>query len=116
VNPEQTVSEMVGEILDRQASALTDRTGEPFERAMAAALKTHAARQLKELADGDHSGWKAAEWQAMLLRARAEERHYSRLESYMESLEGKESRARYYALLEALSGPRGWIARPAPGG
>jgi hypothetical protein len=31
VRPEQTVSEMRGEVLDRQASTLRDRAGEPFE-------------------------------------------------------------------------------------
>jgi len=107
VNPEQTVSQMVGEVLDRQANALTDRTGEPFERAMSATLETRAARQLKELADGDYGGWRATEWQAMLPRSRAEERRYSWLESYMESFEGKESRAQYYALLEESAGLKG---------
>jgi hypothetical protein len=36
VYPEHTVSEMVGEVLKRQAKSLADRTGEPLESAMSA--------------------------------------------------------------------------------
>jgi hypothetical protein len=100
VHPDQTVSEMVEEVLDRQAKMLVDKTAQPSERAMTAASKTDAARQLKELAGGPYAEWKAAEWQADLPWARAEVRHYSWLESYMEWLEGKEARTQYHALLE----------------
>jgi hypothetical protein len=51
VYPEQTVSEMVDEVLERQATNLADRSGETLERATSATLKTEAARQLKELSE-----------------------------------------------------------------
>jgi hypothetical protein len=81
LHPDQTVSEMVEEVLNRQAKMLAAGTGETFERAMTDALKTDAARRLNELAESPYSGQRAAEWQSGLPRARAEERHYSRLES-----------------------------------
>ena len=101
MHPEQTVLEMVEEVLERQAKSLADQTGEPLEQAMSATLKTQAARQLEELAESAYSEQKAAEWQSMLPWVRAEERHYSWLESYMERLEGKEARLEYYMLVEA---------------
>lgn len=100
MHPEQTVSEMVEEVLRRQARTLADLTGQPFELAMSATLKTDAAQRLRELAEGAYREQKAAEWQAILPWARAEERHYSWLESYMQWLKGKENRASYHALLE----------------
>jgi len=99
VHPEQTVSEMVDEVLERQAANLADRTGEILERAASATSKT-AARRLKELSESAYGEQKAAEWQPGLPRARAQERHYSWLESYVGWLEGKEGRAQYHALLE----------------
>jgi hypothetical protein len=100
VHPEQTVSQMVNEVLQRQAKSLADETGETFERAISATSNTEAARQLKELAESPYSEQKAAEWQAALPWRRAEQRHYMWLESYMEWLEGKEKRTQYHALLE----------------
>ena len=100
MHPEQTVSEMVDKVLERQAKTLADQTGGPLKRAMSATLKTRAARQLKELAESPYSEQKASQWQVGLPWARAEERHYSWLESYMEWLEGREPRAQYHALLE----------------
>ena len=67
---EQTVSEMVVESLVRQAEALSDRTGKPFEEAFVEVLDTPAGRRLGELADGPHRHEKAAEWQAGLLADR----------------------------------------------
>ena len=100
MHSEQTVSEMAEEVLERQARALADQTGEPFERALSATLKSDAAQQLMELAEGDYREWTASEWQANLPWVRAEERHYMWLESYMEWLRGKERRTQYHALLE----------------
>jgi hypothetical protein len=100
VHPDQTISQMVEEVLERQATVLAEGTGESFERAMAAASKTDAARRLKELAEGPYGERKAAEWQASWPLTRVEERHYSWLEGYMEWLEGKEARTQYHALLE----------------
>jgi hypothetical protein len=105
VHPDQTVSEMAQEVIRRQARMLVDQSGQTLEKAMSATLQTDAARQLKELARGE---WKAAEWQTSLPRARAEEPHYSWLESYMEWLGGKERRPEYHAFLEEeLSNLRG---------
>jgi hypothetical protein len=61
VHSEQTVSEMVEEVLKRQAKTLADRTGEPLESAMSATLKTNAARQLKELSESAYGERDAAE-------------------------------------------------------
>jgi hypothetical protein len=100
MRPEQTVTEMAEEVLGRQAKAMVDRTGRPFEEALEAVSETDAGRQLRELADSEHRDQRASEWQCSLLWKRAEERHYSWLESYMEWLEGKEARAEYHAVLE----------------
>jgi hypothetical protein len=100
VHSEQTVSEMVEEVLKRQARTLAGRTRETLDQAMSATLKTNAARQLEELSESAYSEQKAAEWQARLPWVRAEERHYMWLESYMEWLRGKERRTHYHALLE----------------
>jgi hypothetical protein len=100
VYPEQSVSEMVEEVLERQAKTLAARTGKPLKRAKSATLKSRAARHLKELAQSPYSEQKATQWQVGLPWARAQERHYSWLESYMEWLEGREPRAQCHALLE----------------
>ncbi len=114
---DQTVFEMAEEVLGRQAKALADRTGQPFERALEIVADTEAGRQLRELANGEHRFEKARNWQASVLWERAEERlmhhiasdtlsrfaaerHYSWVEGYMEWLEGKEERVEYHALLE----------------
>ena len=114
---DQTVIEMVEEVLARQAKSLADRTGQPFESALGAVADTEAGRQLREVANGEHRHEKAQDWQASVLWERAEERlmhlvasealarfaaerHYSWVEGYMEWLEGKEGRAQYHALLE----------------
>ena len=100
MRPEQTVAEMAEEVLKRQAKAMVDRTGQPFENALEAVCETDAGRQLRELADGEHHDRRAGEWQTSLPWKRAEERHYSCVESYMEWLEGKEVRTEYHAVLE----------------
>ena len=114
---EQTVSEMAREVLARQAEALARRSGWSLEEASQAVSETEAGRQLRDLANGEHRHEKAREWQAGAFWDRAEERlmhlygsealsrlavegHCSWLEGYPERLEGKEQRARYYALLE----------------
>ena len=114
---EQTVSEMAQEVLTRQAETLARRSGRSFEEASQAVSDTEAGRRLRDLANGEHRHEKAREWQAGAFWERAEERlmhlygsealsrlavegHCSWLEGYPERLEGKEQRARYYALLE----------------
>ncbi len=100
MRPEQTVSEMVEEVLNRQARALATQTGKPFEPALEEVADTVAGRQLNGLAESEYREQRAAEWQANLPWRRAEERHYSWLEGYMKWLEGKEDRSQYHALLE----------------
>ena len=114
---EQTVFEMVEEVLARQAKSLADRSGQSFEDALQVVAVTEAGRQLRELANGEHRYKKAQDWQVSVLWERAEERlmrliasdalsrfaaerHYSWVEGYMEWLEGKEARVEYHALLE----------------
>jgi hypothetical protein len=114
---DQSVSEMVEEVLMRQAKALTQRSGHSLEDAHQAVSDTEAGRQLRNLAQGEHRQKKAQDWQRSVFWDRAEERlmhliasealsrlvaerHYSWVEGYMEWLEGKEERAHYHALLE----------------
>lgn len=100
MRPEQTVLEMVEEVMKRQARARAARTGESLEVAMRAVSDTQAGRQLKKLANGEHRNERAALWQASLPWDRIEERHYSWVAGYMEWLRGKEKRTEYHALLE----------------
>ena len=114
---EQTVVEMAQEVLARQAEALAHRSGRFLGEASQAVSDTEAGRQLRDLANGEHRHEKVREWQTGVFWERAEERlmhlyssealsrlavegHYGWLEGYLERLEGKEQRARYYALLE----------------
>jgi CheY-like chemotaxis protein len=74
VRAEQTVSEMVTEALGRQAEALADDMGRPFEEAFVEVLDTPAGRLLAELADSPHRHESAAYWQARLRAEREAER------------------------------------------
>ena len=113
----QSVFEMVEDILACQAKSLADKTGQPSERALDILTDTEAGRQLRELANGEHRCKKAQHWQASIRWDRAEERlmhliasevlsrfvverPYSWVEGYMEWLESKEARTPYHALLE----------------
>ena len=121
---DQTVFEMVEEVLARQAKALADQTGQPFEGALEAVADTEAGRQLRELANGEHRYEKARDWQASVLWERVEERlarlvasnalslfaaehPYSWIEGSLEWLEGEEARAEYHARLEELASLEG---------
>jgi hypothetical protein len=70
---EQTVSEMVVEVLARQAEELAARTGQPFYEAYEDVLETEAGCQLSELVEGPHRHEKASYWQANLLFERLSE-------------------------------------------
>ena len=108
---EQTVSEMVVESLARQAEALSEDTGCPFEVAFTAVLKTPAGRRLGELADSPYRHEKAAWWQMDLLADREARRpvHLRELEDtgarsswigrYMDWAEGKVRREKYHAFV-----------------
>ena len=71
---EQTVSEMVNEILARQARARAARTGEHLEDALAAILETEAGQRLSRLREGPHGAARAKDWQEEVAQAREEER------------------------------------------
>lgn len=118
---DQSVYEMVEEVLERQAKGVLERSGCSPQEALEAVIQTDAGRQLGGLRDGPRAQEEARDWQEGLLWERAFERlegrvrldagsrfatfategPYSWLESYRERLEGKEARAEYYALLEA---------------
>ncbi len=100
MRPEQTVTEMVEEVLRRQVKTVAAQTGRSFEKALDDVADTEAGRQLGELADSEYCELRATQWRTSLPWKRAEERHYSWLESYVEWLEGKEARSQYHALLE----------------
>ena len=103
---------MVVESLARQAEALTDQTGRPFEEAFAEVLETPAGRKLAELADGPHRHQKATQWQAGLLADRKARRfahlrelgsagsRYWWLERYTEWVDGTDGREEYHALVQ----------------
>jgi hypothetical protein len=114
---DQSISEMVEEVLANQAKSLAGRTGQEFESALGVVAGTEAGQQLRELANGEHRLEKAREWQARVRFERAEEqlnhlfgsdvlsrfageRPYSWVAGYLEWLEGKEARTPYHALLE----------------
>ena len=56
---DQTISEMVEEVLANQAKSLAERTGQTFEGALGVVADTEAGRQLRELASGEHRHEKA---------------------------------------------------------
>ncbi len=71
---DQTVSEMATEILAREARARADQSGESFEVALAAVLKTEAGKKLWNLTQGAHRNERAEDWQESLVWERAKER------------------------------------------
>ena len=114
---EQTISEMVEEVLANQAKSLAQQTGQAVESALGVVASTEAGEQLRELANGEHRHEKAREWLARVHLERAEEqlnhifgsdvrsrfageRSYSWVAGYLEWLEGKEARTPYHVLLE----------------
>ena len=97
---DQTVSELVVEILAYQAKILVDRTGQSFENALVAILKSDAGRQLEVLADGPHRHEKARDWLASLAWEDAEGSHLSWVKAHMELLKDKEARSEYQAFLK----------------
>lgn len=117
LRPDQTVSEMVEEVLTRQAEALAEHNGQTYKSALQTVLETEAGRQLRKLEAGSHRYERARDWQMSLIwerakarlgrlassdvRLRAEQGHrHSWLEDYSERLAGKEARQEYYDALE----------------
>jgi hypothetical protein len=74
VQEDQSVSQMVQEVLMRQAKVLTQRSGYSLEEARQSVSDTEAGRQLRELANGEHRYVKAQAWQASVFWERAEQR------------------------------------------
>jgi hypothetical protein len=74
VQQEQSVSEMVEEVLERQARDLVDRSGMPLQNARVSVASTPAGRQLRELGEGEHRHEEAHYWQVNLWFERAGER------------------------------------------
>ena len=100
MDKEQSVLEMAEEVLVRQAEAWAAKTRQPFGRALEAVSDTEAGQQLRALAESECRFQRAAQWQANLRPNRVQVRHCSWDEGYMERLEGKEERAKYYVLVE----------------
>ena len=71
---EQTVSEMANEILTRKARARAEQSGESFEEALAAVLKTEEGKKLWNLRQGPHRNERAEDWQESLAWKRVKER------------------------------------------
>jgi hypothetical protein len=110
VRKEQTVPEMVEEVITSQAKTPVERSACSFE----AVSKTDTSCQPRELAGGPHRDERARDSQVGLAREHEEERHswwsadcVEGFEECVERLEGKESRAGYYARLEELASLRG---------
>ncbi len=71
---DQRVDEMTVDVLTRWAGDRSKQTGESFEEAHKAVLKTEAGRKLGELRDGPHRDEKAEQWQESLARKRERDR------------------------------------------
>jgi hypothetical protein len=56
---DQTIYEMVEEVLTNQAKSLAERTGQAFESALEVVADTEAGQQLRELGNGEHRHKKA---------------------------------------------------------
>ena len=91
------VSDMVSDVLARQASTRSKHTGEPLEVALKAVLQTEAGRQLGELREGPHRDKSAQQWQEDLARKRAEERSQARREERRRAQKEEYSQARLAA-------------------
>jgi hypothetical protein len=74
MQPDQNVSDMVNDVLMRQARARATRTGERIEESLAVILETEAGSQLRRLREGAHRDERADDWQEGLARKRAAER------------------------------------------
>jgi hypothetical protein len=94
---DQRVSGMALEVLARQASARSNRIGEPFEEALEAVLETEAGRRLRELSEGPHRYESAHQWQQELPQKRAKERRQTRREERRQAQQEEQSRARLVA-------------------
>ena len=90
----QRVSDMALDVLARQASVRSERTGEPFAEVLEAVQHTEAGRRLKELSEGPHRYLSAHQWQEELPRKRAEERKQARREERRQAQQEEQTQAR----------------------
>ena len=97
MHAKQIVADMADEVLARQAAARARCSGESFEDALGAVLRTEAGRQLQELRDGIHGSERADEWQEDLPRKRANERREARREERRHAQQEECSRAQLAA-------------------
>ena len=74
------VSDMVDEVVGRQAKARAERTGEPHYEALKVVLETEAGQQLQGLRDGPYCDEEAQRWQDELAPKRAKKRIQARQE------------------------------------
>ncbi len=116
----QRVTDMVVDVLARQAGARAKHTGEPFEEALKAVLETKAGRQLRDLRDGPHRNEMAQDWQEGLVRERAQERKRKRAEEEKQAQQAVEWRQFMQAELRELELRKGGqlarlLGEPLPG-
>ena len=69
---DQSMADMVDEVLARQAAYRASQTGESFEYALETVIETVAGQELQELRSGPHGHTRADEWQTTVARERAE--------------------------------------------
>jgi len=88
---------MATEVLERQARARAQQTGEASKEALKAILETEAGQQLKELRDGPHCDEWAKRWQEDLARKRGIERNRVRQEERSRARQEERRRAQLAA-------------------
>lgn len=93
----QRVSDMADAVLARQAGVRAEQTGEAFEEAFEAVLRTAAGRKLEGLRDGSCRDEKAERWQDDLAPQRAAERSEARREERSRARQEERSRAQHAA-------------------
>jgi len=78
----QRVADMAVEVLDRQAVARAEWTGEPLDEALKTVLETEAGQQLTGLREGPHRDEVAEQWQDELAPKRARKRGQARQDEH----------------------------------
>jgi len=102
----QRVVDMALDVLTRQATTRSKRTGEPFEEALEHVQRTEAGRQLRKLTEGPHRDQSAHQWQQDLPRKRAKERRQTRQEERRPAQQQEGSQARLVAWKEFMQAER----------
>ena len=102
----QRVVDMALEVVTRQATTRSNRTGEPFEEALEHVQRTEAGRQLRKLTEGSQRDQSALQWQRDLPRKRAKERRQTRQEERRLARQQERSQARLVAWKEFMQAER----------